>query len=442
MANLNVINWAQIARENYHYAWSIVAIGTFMRVISNFVSQAFGLVLIYLILEFPGESLTSLVLIQVFRSLVSAALSPTAGWIGDKYGAKRSLFLASAMFVIGMLLMSQASHVWQLYLYYSFLLGVAQAIFSVNIPTTVAAWFKTRLGIAVGVQQSLGGMGGAIAAPALALIFTKLEWEGGFLLVGLVGGALIFALLPFFHGDPTNRGMKPFGATGDDLTPTSNNQFTKIRTQVFLQAVRRTPSFWNLIGIHHLGCLGHSIVMWHIVYFATDTHEISPAAGSWIIFCYVTTSMFSRFATPILAEKFGSKGVMAVFYTIQGLTVLLLFWAQEPWQFYLFATLFGVGFGGEMSAFLVINRQYYGMGPVRSVFGFQHLGSGTGMALGGLIGGALYDVFGTYDISWIVSIGASLTGTICILFLQSTAQVLIPDWEESLPAEARTAPVT
>ena len=182
--------------------------------------------------------------------------------------------------------------------------------------------------------------------------------------------------------------------------------------------------------------------MWHIVYFATDTHEISPAAGSWIIFCYVTTSMFSRFATPILAEKFGSKGVMAVFYTIQGLTVLLLFWAQEPWQFYLFATLFGVGFGGEMSAFLVINRQYYGMGPVRSVFGFQHLGSGTGMALGGLIGGALYDVFGTYDISWVVSIGASLTGTICILFLQSTAQVLIPDWEESLPAEARTAPVT
>ena len=102
MTNLNVVSGAQIAKENYHYAWSIVAIGTFMRVISNFVSQAFGLVLIYLILEFPGESLTSLVLMQVFRSLVSAALSPAAGWIGDKYGAKRSLFLASTMFVIGL----------------------------------------------------------------------------------------------------------------------------------------------------------------------------------------------------------------------------------------------------------------------------------------------------------------------------------------------------
>ena len=57
MANLNVISWVQIAKENYHYAWSIVGIGTFMRVISNFVSQAFGLVLIYLIQEFPGETL-------------------------------------------------------------------------------------------------------------------------------------------------------------------------------------------------------------------------------------------------------------------------------------------------------------------------------------------------------------------------------------------------
>ena len=168
---------------------------------------------------------------------------------------------------------------------------MAQAIFSVNIPTTVAAWFKTRLGIAVGIQQSLGGMGGAIAAPALALIFTKLGWEGGFLLVGIVGGGIMFALLPLFHGDPANRGMKPFGSTEDDPAP-ANNEFNKIRTQVFLRAVRRTPSFWNLIAIHHLGCLGHSIVMWHIVNFA-NTLGISPAAGSWIIFCYVTTSMFS-----------------------------------------------------------------------------------------------------------------------------------------------------
>ena len=64
------------------------------------------------------------------------------------------------------------------------------------------------------------------------------------------------------------------------------------------------------------------------------------------------------------------------------------------------------------------------------------------MALGGLIGALLYDSFGSYDVAWGVSIVASLAGTLCILLLQSTSRLLVPDWEESLPAEARTAPTS
>jgi len=29
-------------------------------------------------------------------------------------------------------------------------------------------------------------------------------------------------------------------------------------------------------------------------------------------------------------------------------------------MFYLFGSLFGIGFGGEMTAYLVVNRQYFG----------------------------------------------------------------------------------
>jgi MFS family permease len=91
-----------------------------------------------------------------------------------------------------------------------------------------------------------------------------------------------------------------------------------------------------------------------------------------------------------------------------------------------------------MSAFLVINRQYFGMGPVRTVFGFQSMGAGLGMALGGLFGSIIFDIFGSYNYAWLFSIAASLGGAVCILLLEPTSRVLIPDWEESLPAEART----
>ena len=437
-----IANKVSTIRENYHYAWSIVGIGTVLRVTSNFVSQAFGVILVVLQDDFEW-TVTAIVLAQVFRSLASAALSPSAGWVGDRYGVRRSLLVGAVLYVAGMLLLSSINHIWQLYLYYSFLLGVAQALFSVNIPTTVAAWFKKRLGVAVGLQQSLGGMGSAITAPALALLISQTGWQVAFWIIPAVGGVIIFGSLAFFHGEPADRRMQPYGAAEDDPPPRipGDSASNKLRTQVFLQHVRRTPSFWNLIAIHHLGCLGHSIVMWHVVFFAT-TLGIGLQAAAWIATAYTLSSVASRFATPILADNFGSKWVMALAYTIQGLTVAMLFWAHDPWQFYLFGALFGIGFGGEMSAFLVINRQYYGMGPVRSVFGWQHLGSGSGMGLGGLIGALLYDSLGSYDVAWVVSIVASLAGTLCILFLQPTARILIPDWEESLPVEARTAATT
>jgi MFS family permease len=130
---------------------------------------------------------------------------------------------------------------------------------------------------------------------------------------------------------------------------------------------------------------------------------------------------------------------MALAFFIQGITVALLFWSREVWQFYLFAALFGIGLGGEMSAFIVINRQYYGLGPVRTVFGFQQFGSSLGMALGGLIGSVIFDAFGSYDLAWLVSIAASLGGVVCIFFLEPTSRILIPDWEASLHPEARSS---
>jgi MFS family permease len=331
--------------------------------------------------------------------------------------------------------------IWQLYLCYSVMLGLAQAMFAVNIPTTVAAWFRQRLGVAIGVQQSLGGMGASVMAPVLALVLGRTDWQSAFVGITIVGGIILFTLLLLFHNDPADNDMEPYGATATDPPPTStlqNPAVAMVRTQVFLQHVRRTRAFWNLIAIHHLGCIGHSIIMVGVVYYAT-TRGLSLPQAAWIVSIYSLCGVASRFATPILADRWGGKGVMALAFFIQGTTVALLFWSQTVWQFYLFAALFGIGLGGEMSAFIVINRQYYGLGPVRTVFGFQQFGSSLGMALGGLIGSVIFDAFGSYDLAWLVSIAASLGGVVCIFFLEPTSRILIPDWEASLPPEARSS---
>jgi MFS family permease len=421
-----------------HYAWFIAAIAAVLQVTTNFISQAFAVIMVTIQKDF-GWTLTAITLAYFLKNIVQAVSSPVVGWLGDRYGARRALLMAATMYSGGLLLLSGMHQIWQLYLYYSILLGLAQAVFAVNIPTTVAAWFRQRLGVAIGVQQSLGGMGASVMAPVLALVLGRTDWQTAFVGITMVGGIILFTLLSWFHNDPADNGMSPYGATATNQPQPSvrpSPAIIKIRAQVFLQHVRRTWAFWNLIAIHYLGCIGHSIIMVGVVYFAT-TRGVSLPQAAWIVSIYSLCGVASRFATPVVADRWGAKGVMALAFLIQGITVALLFWTHEIWQFYLFAALFGIGLGGEMSAFIVINRQYYGIGPVRTVFGFQQFGSSLGMALGGLIGSVIFDTFGSYDIAWLISMAASLGGMVCILFLEPTSRLLIPNWEASLPPEAR-----
>ena len=206
----------------------------------------------------------------------------------------------------------------------------------------------------------------------------------------------------------------------------------RLRTKVFLQQARRTAAFWNLIGIHYWGCAGHAII---VVYLAdiVRTQGLSLATGALVVGTMFGVSSFTRFAVPVLADRMGSKRAMALCFFLQALPILLLFWAHEAWQFYLFAVLMGIGFGGEMSAFPIINRQYYGNAPTGTIYGWQMLGAGIGMASGSFLGGVLRDLTGDYTLALLSSFVLSMAGALSILVLPSTSHHQIPLWEEALP---------
>ena len=134
----------------------------------------------------------------------------------------------------------------------------------------------------------------------------------------------------------------------------------------------------------------------------------------------------------------GSKIAMGVCFSLQTAPVLLLLVAHDAWVFYVFAVLFGIGLGGEMSAFPIINRQYYGDAPSGTTYGWQTLGGGMGMALGPLLGGLIWTQTGSYTGAVFLSFFLSLVGVISIVALPGTSHHLIPHWEETLPPEARS----
>ena len=434
-----------VAGRPVHYAWVIVAVAAVMRLFSSSFRSSSSILIPRLVDSF-GWSYGAVGLGFAIQWIVSGMFGPPAGWLGDRYGVRWTMRLGAVLFIVGMVLTGFMRELWQFYLFFGVILSAAMGIFQVPLTAAVTLWFRKHLGTGMGLLQSSQGIGPLVAVPVMLLIIQL--FGGGidglraaFWIPGIVGGAVILIMVRFFYNEPAQIGVRALGAPEDEpIKAVQTGEIAKIRTKVFLKQAQRTGAFWNLIGIHFWGCAGHAIILVYLVAMAED-EGVSKGLAAGAFVTLSVTSTITRFAVPVIAERMGSKPAMAGCFFLQVAPIVLLFFAQDAWHFYLFAVLFGIGFGGEMSAFPIINRQYYGSGPIGTTYGYQMMGAGVGMAVGALIGGQLRDFTGNFDATMALSLGLSLVGVISIMLLPTTKKELLPDWEDQLPGDSQPAHV-
>ncbi|MBU17167.1 MAG: hypothetical protein CL725_05630 [Chloroflexi bacterium] len=434
-----------VAGRPVHYAWVIVAVGAVMRLFSSSFRSSSSILIPRLVDSF-GWSYGAVGLGFAIQWIVSGMFGPPAGWLGDRYGVRWTMRLGAVLFIVGMVLTGFMRELWQFYLFFGVILSAAMGIFQVPLTAAVTLWFRKHLGTGMGLLQSSQGIGPLVAVPVMLLIIQL--FGGGidglraaFWIPGIVGGAVILIMVRFFYNEPAQIGVRALGAPEDEpIKAVQTGEIAKIRTKVFLKQAQRTGAFWNLIGIHFWGCAGHAIILVYLVAMAED-EGVSKGLAAGAFVTLSVTSTITRFAVPVIADRMGSKPAMAGCFFLQVAPIVLLFFAQDAWHFYLFAVLFGIGFGGEMSAFPIINRQYYGSGPIGTTYGYQMMGAGVGMAAGALIGGQLRDFTGNFDATMALSLGLSLVGVISIMLLPTTKKELLPDWEDQLPGDSQPAHV-
>ena len=425
-----------------HYAWVIVAILAVAEMVGSSISLAEGIMVAPLV-DPEGDFGWSIRLISgiiAFQYLVGAIFAPVAGWLGDRFGPRRPMVACALLFGGGMLFLGVVSELWQLFLAFGLILALTSSIAFVTLQAAVGPWFKKRLGLAIGIMQAAGGVGAAILAPVIGALLETVGWRSTFWSIGAVGGGTILLLAIFFRNYPQDVGIKAYGAREDDPPVVVREPaMEKLRLKVFNQATRRTMAFWNLPTIHALGCAGHGVILVYIIPMAV-AQGISLTSGAVILTIISLVSIIGRFITPVLCELYGPKQIMSASLGVQGLSVLILFASQDLWAFYLFGTIFGLGFGGEWTGYLVINRRYYGEGPLGTCYGWQMTGALLGHAIITALSGLIIYATGSFTPVLVLSIAASLGGVVAIMMLEPTSKILIPDWEQSLPPEARTVP--
>ena len=428
-----------------HYAWVIVALAGLMGFITS--AMRFAAAALVPHLTDPaggfGWSYGAVTLSFSLQWIVLGLVSPYIGILGDRYGVRKLLLVGALFFIASMLLTGIMTDLWQLYLFFGVFLGIATSIFTVLPVSGVSLWFRRHLGIAMGIVWSLQGSGVIVLLLLIGAAFSQLGMQWIFWIPGLAGGALLLLTVRFFYNGPAVIGLRPLGAAADEPIQRPSlgrggDEVAKVRAKVFIQQARRTFTFWNLIGIHYWGCMGHNIINVLIVAIAVD-RGLSFGVAAGVLIAQQAAGIVTRGVVPFIAERWGSRNVWILGMALQVFPLLLIFFFHEAWAFYLFAILFGIGQGCEVPTFPIANRQYYGNVPQGSLFGWQNLGNGLGMGMAPVCAGVLWDLTGTYLAPLIMSLVFSSMGLLSSWLLPSPRDRQIPDWESHLPASVRAA---
>ena len=412
----------------WHYAWIIVVIIAGMQIVGSSIRMAFGVFIDPLQAQF-GWSQGGIGFAYAICSMVSAVVAPWAGNLGDRFGAKKSMLVGIFVYLIGMLATAFVKDLWQFWLTYGVILGIAQAIFLVPLIPAAMIWFRRHLGLAMGLIMASWGIGPALATPLVAFMIQTFGWSVAFVSIGIASTLIMLALVSVFKNRPADVGGLAYGTFKGD-PPLSDKLPPAILLDEFKGHMRKTAAYWNMSSIHFLGCVGHAVILIWIIPMATSK-GMSAIDASLIFTLFSAVSIVTRLTTPVLCERLGVRTVMTFFYILQGAPVLLLIFSSMDGVFLIFAVSFGVGYGGETGGFPILNRKYFGHAPMGGAHGFQMLGAGIGMALGGWVGGPVFDIFDSYNAAFAISVVASLAGAVSIILLENPAKLLIPDWQKS-----------
>ena len=404
-------------KDKLFYGWVVVIAGFAINAIILGTRYSFGVFFKSLESEFD---LTRGATSGVFSAYMvfCCAFAILGGWASDRYGPRIVTFLMGLFVGLSFLLTSQTNSSWQLFISYSLLFAIGTGAGYVVLMSTISRWFDRRRGSALGIAGSGVGVGTVVIAPFATYLISSLDWRRAFIVVGLIAGAIIVSFSMLLKKDPSEIGVLPNGVKSgsgemriqdkqDDIQPISFS---------LLQAFR-TSNFWFMWIVQLMWALCLHIVLVHIVPHATDV-GISAAEAAVVLGLIGMISIPSRVVMGGLSDRIDRKVSAIICALLQAGAVVWLIWSQELWMFYLFAIVYGLGWGGIDPPVVALMGDVFGLRRIGVIMGAMIVGWGIGAAIGPVIGGLIFDVSNSYSAAFSVGAVAMLVATLSVALIR------------------------
>jgi MFS family permease len=381
------------------YRWVIVMAGGLLGCVA--IGAMFSLPVFLLpMAQDTGWSVTGISTAMTIGFLAMAAGSMAWGSLSDRFGPRRVVLTGSIVLAASLALASRANSLLEFQFLFGLLVGASTAAIFAPMMACVTGWFDTRRGLAVSLVSAGMGMAPMTMSPLAAWLASHYDWRTAMLIVAGVAAVLMIPVALLVRRPPALE----VGAAEASNQP---------RQDMTVGQAVRSPQFIALVLANFFCCATHSGPIFHTVSYA-QTCGIPIIAAVSIYSVEGLAGMGGRLAFGLLGDSFGALRVLVIGLLVQAFGVFSYAFVSTLGPFYAVAVVVGFVYAGTMPLYAVLVRENFPLRMMGTIIGGTAMAGSLGMSTGPLVGGIIYDRFGSYAPMYI---GASVMGLAATLVL-------------------------
>jgi MFS family permease len=163
-------------------------------------------------------------------------------------------------------------------------------------------------------------------------------------------------------------------------------------------------------------CVAMAMPQVHIVAYCADL-GYGPARGAEMLAAMMGFGIVSRIACGLIADRIGGLQTLLLGSVLQGIALFLYLWFDGLYSLYAISALFGLFQGGIVPMYAIIVRHYFSPTETGMRLGIVLMATLIGMALGGWLSGAIFDLTGSYRAAFLNGIAWNLVNVAVVVWL-------------------------
>jgi len=310
------------------------------------------------------------------------------GRLADRHGVMVPILISAAGLGLGYGLAATAGNIWTFSLAHGLLIGFAgaSATFAPLIADT-ALWFVRRRGIAVAVCASGNYLAGTVWPPIVQHFVETVGWRDTYLGLGAFSAVVMLSLAPLLRRRPPLP-MPSGTAAAAESTPGQPFGLSPAAATVLL----------CIAGL--ACCVAMSMPQVHIVAYCGDL-GYGAARGAEMLSLMLGFGIVSRLISGVICDRIGGLRTLLLGSALQGVALLLFLPFDGLASLYVISALFGLFQGGIVPSYAIIVREHFPPREAGARTGTVLMFTLLGMALGGWLSGAVFDLTGSYDAAFV-----------------------------------------